>query len=131
MDIEKITQKYGRNHKFHPRMFFKGKKMSFLAKNREFQVRIVTFWTRNSWKITKNACFYIIFLHKIAQKDAKMYVETSSIHQYGKILINSIETFLSTFEFSQSHIISYLPKVLLNHNSYFALLYDTLSYNTS
>ena len=83
---------------------------SFLAKNREFQVRIVTFWTRNSCKITKNTCFYTILLHKIAQKGAQMYVETSSIHQYRKIWINSIETFLSTFEFSQSHIISYLPK---------------------
>ena len=40
-----------------------------------------------------------------------MYVETSSIHKCGKIWINSIETFLSTFEISQSHIISYLPRV--------------------
>ena len=75
-----------------------------------FRSKTCNFWTKNSCKITKNPCFHPIFLHKIAQKGPQMYVETSSIHKCGKIWINSIETFLSTFEISQSHIISYLPK---------------------
>ena len=67
------------------------------------------FELKTAVKLLKIHVFSTFFLHKIAQKGPQMHVETSSIHQYGEIWINSMILYLSTFEISQSHIISYLP----------------------